>query len=191
MDDIVRAVAGPDKCLISAIDAWGNTWFDVIDAALAHKFPKIHEKVMKNLSKTSGIMVVLNVKTMLERLDGLAASSNPDDKAALALLTKRGLDQKQRSNAANLVEQTRSELADPDDASLPRPAQDEVALQAAVDAMWKWYLDWSKTARTVVKDKRLRIIMGISSPTRSASSANLDEDEEERDDAAGTLPAAE
>jgi hypothetical protein len=189
MDDIVHAVAGPNKSLITAIDAWENIWFDVADAALARKFPEVHAKVMKNLSRTSGIMVVLNVKTMLKRLDGLSA--NRDERAALDLLATRGLDQKQRDYAASLVKQARSEMADPDDATLPRPAQDEVELQATVDAMWAWYLDWSKTARTVVKDKRLRIMMGVSSPARSASGTNIDEDEEDGGGGDGSTPAVE
>lgn len=181
-------LSGPNKSLIATIDAWENVWFDVVDAALGRHSPEVRDKVLKNLGKTSGPMVVLNVKALLDRLDELKASSNSEEQAALALLQKRGLDEQQRAYARGLVDQARTELGDPEEATLPQPSQEVAALQAAVDQMWAWYLDWSKTARTVVKDKRLRIIMGISSATRTASGTSLD-DETPAAGASPTSPA--
>ena len=52
----------------------------------------------------------------------------------------------------------------------PDPVAEAERLKAA-EEMWEYYLDWSKTARTVIRRKDLRIKLGISSPTRSEETA--------------------
>jgi hypothetical protein len=43
----------------------------------------------------------------------------------------------------------------------------EAERQAAEDQAWAYYAEWSKTARTVVRRKDLRIKLGLSTATRS------------------------
>ncbi len=180
MDDIAHAITGPDKSLITAIDAFENIWFDVVDAALARLFPKVHAKVLKNLKKTSGVMVVINVKTLLERIAALESSADADEQAAFAEIERRELDKDKRDYAQGLVDQAYAALPKPADEEPTGPTEEEEQqLQAAIDDMWAWYLDWSKTARTVIKDKRLRIIMGISSANRRAGDPDEDEGDED------------
>lgn len=169
----------PDKNLVAEIDAWENIWFDVADAALARSYPEVHAKVLDRLAKTSGPMVILNVKVLLDRLEQLENSGDPSDAAALALLAKRGLDHKQRQRAADLIEQARSGLPDTDGPDTVE--EQEVDLDEAVAQMWAWYLDWAKTARTVIRSKRLRIVMGLSTATRSEGVVEEYELEEDED----------
>ena len=167
-----QGVAEPDKELVAAVDAWENVWFDVADAALQRKFPEVHARVFHKLSKTSGPLVIPNVKVFLDRLAGLEES----DADALELLAARGLGEMQREYAAELLAQTRADISE----ELEPGEEDELAqLDAAIDEMWAWYLDWSVTARTVVKSKRLRIIMGLSSAARSRADEVLEEDADE------------
>lgn len=37
----------------------------------------------------------------------------------------------------------------------------KVEKEAAVAAMWAWYQDWAKTARTVVKNKNYQVMLGL------------------------------
>ena len=161
-----------DKDLVAAVDAWENVWFDVADAALRRSHPEAHAQVFHKLSKTSGPMVIPNVKVFLDRLAQLG-EAHPE---ALELLAKRGLGDTQRKHAEALLEQLRADVSE--QVEVDAQAQLEL-LDAALDEMWAWYLDWSVTARTVIKSKRLRIIMGLSSAARSSSSAPASEAEAE------------
>ena len=77
IEEVGQFVMGPDKSLIIAIDAFENTWFDVVDAALGRLYPTVHEKVLQNLRKTSGVMVVINVKTLQRIADLIMGISTP------------------------------------------------------------------------------------------------------------------
>ena len=175
-------IAGANKRLITAVDAWENVWFDVADAALARSFPEIHTKVLDKLAKTSGPMVLLNVKALLDRLDVLEKSGDPNDAAALALLAKRGLNSEERGRAAALINQARTGEADESDDAASKDAD----LDEATAQMWAWYRDWAKTARTVIASKRVRIMMGLSAATRADGEvAEVELDDEDEDDTAG------
>ena len=163
------------KGTISQLDKLENTWFDVADVALRRSFPVVHEKLFLNLSKVSGIKVVITVRTFFNRIDKMEAGGDETDRAALALLEKRGLTGAIRDQARSLLAQaeTGHTLRIPE----PDPEAEKERL-AAMEEMWAWYKDWAKTARTVVSDKRLRISMGISKPRRSAP-AEMAEDMED------------
>lgn len=159
--------------VVGEVDAWENTWFDVADAALKRQVPAVHQVLFMNLSKVSGNAVLITVKTFLERLDALEEEGGEENEKAMALLEKRGLTEERRAEARALLE--KMEVAEPDE----EDAVDEEALkaeqEAAIEEMWAWYKDWAKTARTVVKNRNYRIMLGLSTP-RSQSSGDEDDD---------------
>lgn len=136
-------------------DAWENRWFPVIDASLARRFPDVHERVFRNLSRTGGPRVFITVGLMLERLETLAADA--ESERAWALLTSRGV-------TADVLEEARTALADarrlPDSPPVPA-AETQAALAHAEADLWAWYLEWSQIARVAVKDRRLLVELGF------------------------------
>lgn len=144
--------------MLTKLDAWENTWFDVADAALARKFPVIHKKLFANLSKASGFGVDKKIRTFLDRIDDLSKDNDEGAKESLALLEKRGLNTKERDYARQLLlevsEKPMSQeiMVDPDVIEAKKRAEEK---------LWAWYVDWRKTARTVVSNEKLRAIMGI------------------------------
>ena len=145
---------------VARVDAWENVWFDVADAALRHLMPAVHQKLFHNLGKASGNEAVFTVTTFLDRLDALEADGHA---AAAALLATRGLTAAVRTEARALLEEIMA--GDVPVAAVAEP-QAQAARERAQEQMWQWYLDWSKTARTVVARKDLRIRLGISTTTQ-------------------------
>ncbi|MBN2725046.1 MAG: hypothetical protein JXR95_13335 [Deltaproteobacteria bacterium] len=87
----------------------------------------------------------------------------------MALLSKRGLNQEKINEVGTLLETAKTWTAPDSSWTVSRDQ-----LEAARDEMWAWYQDWAKTARTVVPNKQLRIMMGISSPARPDSPESPD-----------------
>jgi hypothetical protein len=157
----------PDKVniqeLIGEIDNWENTWYDVANAALTRSFPKIQNELFLNLSKESGISVIANVRTIVTRLDSIFHNTEENYVNATSLLKQRGLND-------TVLEKARTLLSKAEGASfeeLPRANVTKETLDEARDKMWSWYIDWSATARTIIKSKKMRISMGISSPSQT------------------------
>ncbi|MBU1220272.1 hypothetical protein KKF34_01285 [Myxococcota bacterium] len=164
---------GATSDLISAIDNWENTWFDVADAALSRKHPEVHKELFTNLNKTSGIEVVANVNEFTNRLNSIAGKTSAPWTDAMALLAKRGLTNEKINEVTTLLDQAKGKNT-PDDSWMINKAE----LEAAREEMWAWYQDWAKTARTIVPNKQLRIMMGISSPTRNEDTPETPENPE-------------
>lgn len=154
------------KGVVSAVDSFENEWFDVADAALKRQFPAVHAAVFQNLAKTSGSGVLLTVRVFLDRLDSLERDSGEESRKAMSLLEKRGLTGQRRAEARSLL--TEVEVAGaPDDDDKESPEELEAIAakrEAAIKDMWEWYKDWAKTARTVVKNRNFRVMMGLSQP---------------------------
>ena len=72
--------------LIGRIDRWENRSFDIADATLRHFYPEVHERLFRNIAKTSGPEVIFTVGTFLRRLDELEAEGGRESTEALALL---------------------------------------------------------------------------------------------------------
>jgi len=165
------------------LDGWENIWFDVADAALGRLFPSVHAELFKNLSKTSGSAVVLNVKTFVERLEKLGKSGGEENTKALALLSKRGLNAACIDEAQTLLGKLAvAQAPDEDEDAEVDEAQLKADKDAAVDAMWAWYQDWSRTARTVVKNRNYLVMLGLTKPHSSGGRAD-DDDSADDDDA--------
>ncbi|MBU1221987.1 hypothetical protein KKF34_04490 [Myxococcota bacterium] len=143
---------------IAKLDRWENTWFDVTEAALSRLFPEISKKLLAGISRSSGFGVVKNIQNFVTRLEDLEKEQSEESKAALSMLEKRGFVKAERDNIKLLLEDVTLEkmseefLIDPDMIEKRKKQEEEI---------WGWYLDWAKTARTVVASEKIRDLMGI------------------------------
>jgi len=137
-----------DQAALLALDTWENKWFPIISASLSARFPAAHALVFRNLVQTDGPEVVLSVGTLLTRLEELKLADGGKD--ALALLARRGIHETIIADAKALL----GKLGTIDTTSEPQGgvSPEEEALREA--ALWAWYLEWSKIARTVISDRR-------------------------------------
>ncbi len=150
--------------VIAKIDQWENCQFEIADAGLRHKFPQIHAEMFQNLTKMSGAQVLVSVGTFVTRYEALAARTDDTSKAAVALLAKRGVTAGSVAEVKALLDQARNMPAlevNPDEQA------QLAAMDEAVHKMWAWYQEWAQTARATLTNKRLRIHLGISSPSAS------------------------
>ncbi len=182
--EALRAVAGErlnapaaptkDPEAIERLDAWENTWFPIIQATLAHRFPKIQEEVFLNISQTEGPELAISVNTLLMRIATLE-HGDADHQAARALLTTRGLNEEIIGEATKYIERL-GQVREP-------PAVDLEAMregrQIAEDAMWAWYMEWSTIARSVIKDGRMLQRLGFLRVRRDGSVEAVEEVVEE------------
>jgi len=181
------------RATVAEVDSWENTWFDVADAALSRSSPEVHGVLFKNLSKVSGSGTVLTVRTFLDRLDALQEEEGEPSREAMALLEKRGLTAKRREEARALLAKVESvELTD-DELDTSDQETTKAKREQALDAMWDWFQDWAKTARTVVKNRNYQAMLGLTSPRGGATDKNGDhgaaEDRKEAPSPAAHSPA--
>ena len=171
------------KPIIEQIDEWENVWFDVAEAALTRHFPDIRKALFKNLTKTSGKNVVINVRTFVERYQAIAEATDDASKAAIALLAKRGLDGACVGDVLEKLGQLEEFEAIPEeDAGQSDSDSLRAEKEAAVEEMWAWYKEWSQTARTVIKNRNYLVMLGLTTYRRrklddEAMSELLEEEE--------------
>ena len=133
---------------VAMVDAWENHWFQIIEACLARRFPAVRDRVFADLRQVSGPKVLVSVRTLIERIEGLRTGS-AEAREAFALLQLRGV------SDAMLIE-VRAML---DAALVPSPeratASPRFDQAAAEEAAWAWYLEWSAIAQKAVGDRRV------------------------------------
>jgi hypothetical protein len=156
-----------DLSVIERLDAWENEWYPIISGALERHHPAVHERFFLNLSQTEGPEVAVSVQTMVVRLDEMENSEGiygAEGPKARKLLESRGL-------TPAVVNEARTTLATlPDEtpqANDMLSLEEEAAQnQAAEEAAWKWYREWSPVARVAVKNRTLLRQMGFLERTR-------------------------
>jgi hypothetical protein len=148
-----------DPSTVQAIDEFENEWFPISQATLEHHYPEVAEKLFLNLSQTSGPEVAVSAGIFLRRLRQMergAGEFAEEGRAARALLAERGLTEDVVANAEHLVGLMSKVAEQPQRRT---PSAEEV--RQAEDVMWAWYLEWSKIARTVIKDRRHLRMLGF------------------------------
>ena len=117
------------------------------------RFPQVYEELFHGYQRTTGVDVILMMRLFVERLRALREKTDEESRAAIALLAERGLtDEVDRAVEALLAQ-----------AMVPaRPAEAHRAdALEAETAMWRFYIEWSRIARTVVKERALRRALGF------------------------------
>src|SRR5512132_2362084 len=161
----------PAHQAMTTLDAWDESGFARIDAALEGSFPEQHALVFAGgLAASTGAAVVLGVQTLLERLDILETgkdrpkASRKKDEAALARLAERGITKAERERLAGLAKQAVS--LEPASAPVVDTKREE-----ALTALYVWYREWSKMARAVISKRAYLISLGLAkrkSPKKAA-----------------------
>ena len=146
LDRAVPRGASPEELV--RLDRWENRWFPIARATLQYAYPAVEAYVFQNLRQTSGSQVVFSVQKFIERETDPEVGD--DGGAARALLMERGLDDEELAFADALVTKLRM-VAEPAEAA---PAVDRERLEAAEEAVWRWYLQWSAIARAVPRTAR-------------------------------------
>jgi hypothetical protein len=138
---------------IPALEAWEARWRVVADAALAGRFPAVHRALFAKLGRGQGRMVVASTDVFIDRLRTLRKRRDAESRDAVAILEKRGLGE---ATLREAEEHIRS-LARLRETKAPDPKRQK----ATSDALWSWYLEWSKISRAVIRDARMLKALGF------------------------------
>lgn len=155
--------APPDPSILVRLDDWENMWFPIAEASLEYNFPAAYAWMFNNLHQTDGMDVLVSVGTFIERFNKLASKKDVKDAAAAhQRLVDRGFSKAIVNDAQALLDAAGTISKDP-----PPPDITPEDQQAAEDALWHWYLEWSQIARTVIKNRRLLRDLGFLQPDGS------------------------
>ncbi len=160
-----------DPSILLRVDQWENMWFPIAEASLEYNFPEAYAWLFNNLHQTDGVDVLVSVGTFVDRFNQLASQKDVKDAAAAhKRLVERGLGKAVVDEAQQMLKAAGSiSTKQP-----PAPAVSPEDQQAAEDAMWHWYLEWSGIARAAIKDHRLLRQLGFMRPdTASASTQDI------------------
>lgn len=142
----------------------------IIDATLQARFPALHQRVFAGYQRVSGPGVIVMMKLVSDRLGALMASEGTDEQQATALLAHRGV----TGETITAIEAALAQAV-----SLPAigeaPASPNDERSRAQDAMWRWFLEWSRIARAEISDRRSLRRLGFLRNRTGASSADASE----------------
>jgi hypothetical protein len=144
--------------LIVRCEEFQRRWYRPVRAALTRSFPQMAEDFFNDFTVETGTRAVLSVTVFLKKLEALAAGKAPfgqDGPKARELLTVRKLTAEVESEGLALV----AELSNTTE--LKEVPERALKLEAAIDELWAWYLDWSSTAQTLVTSKSHRRALGF------------------------------
>jgi hypothetical protein len=141
-----------------ALQSWIATGFRRARVALEHKNPAEAAFVFDGLVYSRGPEAILTIAQFLDRCDELEDGADRKgtrkaDHAALATLTRRGIDEAERKRLRALIEICHSTNAAP----VVEPAINRTTGLVALHA---WVQDWSETARTVITNRTTLIRLG-------------------------------
>lgn len=151
-----------DMEILLKLDAWENHWFPVSAACLERRFPAVFARMFLNLQQAEGPEVAITVRTFVDRYDELTAPDSkygPEGAKARELLVLRGVTTAVVDEARNTLAQL-SKIAIAPVSSVSVQEQ-EAELAKAEDALWAWYLEWSKVARIAIKQRSLLRPLGF------------------------------
>jgi len=157
---------------VVALDGWDEDGFRVIRATLERRYPEQAKMVFDGLAASTGASAVLGVSKLLQRLDALEKGKSKEDKAAMALLAKRGVTAAERKRLRDLVATAQSAApaaeAAPPDGDEARTETEERHVAALV-ALRAWYEEWSAIARSAIKRRDRLIVLGLARRKRAAA----------------------
>lgn len=151
-----------DTEVLQKLDAWENHWFPVSSASLERRYPAVFERMFLNLHQAEGPQVAVTVRTFIDRYDALVAADSPygpDGAKAQELLTARGVTPAVVDEARTLLTQLSKVASAP--ITQAYALEQDAELQRAEEALWAWYLEWSKVARVAIKQRALLRQLGF------------------------------
>ena len=168
---VVSASKGHVREAMVRLDGLDEGTLERVEAPLKRLHPEQHAFVCDGLAAAQGAGSVLTMKLLCDRLDALEGAPEREatraaDHAALATLEARGITKPFRAEVRGLVE-IASSLSDspppPPAPSFPNAQQLE-----ELNALRKWYVDWSQTARAVIVRRDWLIRLGLAKRKKSA-----------------------
>jgi hypothetical protein len=162
------------------LDSTDEPLFRRARAALRRLHPDQERYVFTDLTAAQGPEAVLRIATFLNRLDDLEGSEDrkdmrKEDRAALATLAQRGIDETERKRLRRLVNvalKAPSLLADD-----PKAEAREQARIKVLVALYEWLQDWADTARVAFKRREDLITVGLAK-RRGPAIVDVDDDED-------------
>lgn len=144
-------------------------WFPVVTAALNRHFPMQARHLFQGIDALGGPMAFIAVTIFVERLRSMQQGAEPflhDGPAAFQTVESRGLSEAMLNDILKVAKWA---LNPAEPSTARRSAERE---EQANQAMWAWYLEWSRIVRKVVTNKALLRSMGYApQATRSNSNA--------------------
>ncbi len=138
------------------LDQWDEGGIRLIHAGLT-RHPAQRQFVLNGITPATGPAAVLNVSTLMGRLDSLEADA--EGRAALETLAKRGLPKAERTRLTELV--STAKAGTPSGLSAEQIAAEDASFEAALVELRTWYDEWSEIARLVIKRRDLLIRLGL------------------------------
>jgi hypothetical protein len=151
------------RAAIAELDAWDESGFRRIHAALGRLHPEQDAFVFAGVGPGHGVGAVISVATLLDRLDALEkspdrSSTRDADQAAMATLAKRGIDAALRQHLRELVAVAQTARLP----TTPEPAEpSEDQRQETLKILRAWYKDWSETAHAMIRRRDHLVLMGL------------------------------
>lgn len=166
---------------IAELDAWDEPGFRIVRATLERRFPEQAEFVMKGLKPAEGAASVLSVERLLERLDALEngesrKDSRKEDRAALEVLARRGVDDATRKHLRELVAKAKS-VAPVVQVDPKLAEQEDAARVEALGNLYAWHREWAEVARATIKRRDHLIRLGLASRRAPGDGKEKDEGE--------------
>jgi len=150
---------------IKQLDDWDEEGFQIIAASLRHRFPEQAAFLLNGLAPSPDAGVVVSVRRLLDRLDGLEYASDRQnsrqkDLEALALLGQRGIDLDTRRRLRELiaVAEAAPELTQPDTAAV---ASADARCVNGLMALRAWFEEWLGIARVAIRRRDHLIRLGL------------------------------
>jgi hypothetical protein len=173
--------------LVAALDEWENRWLPIAEASLARHEPDVGQWLFENLSRQSGPKVILSVHLFTTRVRQLERGVHTLGDAATRARALLALTENELAFAEGQLARFGNIATKP---MSPPDAPTREDQQAAEDAMWAWYLEWSAVARATIRDGNLLRVLGFN-PTRRRppTTAQADGATSERDQAPAPVPS--
>jgi hypothetical protein len=151
---IARVSVSPQ--IVAALDSLENRWFPVARIVLDANYPTISELFFTDLAQTSGDLVIISVTVFVDRLELLEKGAEPfgsDGPAARELLS-RGL-------TPERVAEAKADLDELRDFERPVARVEQADTKTAEDAVWNWYLEWSRLLRHAISNRHWLRKLGL------------------------------
>jgi len=150
---------------LSELDRSDEFYYRLLGACLT-PFPELKQMVLEGITPVVGPGSVLNMGTMLERLDTLEDSD--EGRQALARLAAAKIDKRERKRMAELVKVATSA---PAKSAFPT---DDAAFEQALLSLREWYVEWAEIARLAIRRRDHLISLGLASRRGTTTTDEMD-----------------